>query len=524
MGSASWWRAAIWFAVALLAASGVAGLAPAVPAAGSPAVADGSPAVADGSPAVADGSPGGPPPVPTVDGVQRFNVGATHSPALLRELAGPLAETGRAAAPAALGGVDVAAFQHPGGAAINWTKVASAGYRFAFIKATEGNYYVNPYYASDLAQAKAAGLYAAGYHFAIPDVSDGGTQADYAVNNGGYTADGRTLPLVLDIEYDPYTGSDHTNECYGLSAAKMVAWITAFAAEVQRLTQQPPIIYSTADWWNTCTKASTAAAADPLWIAAWSTGNPRLPAGWAGWTYWQYTSGATVPGITGAADASYFNAAMVALLDPGAQSNTRGTGISLQVNSLNAAAGQTLSYSANGLPAGLSIGGALITGTVQAQPGTYPVTVAAAGPSGTSQSVSFTWTVTAGPTGTGEITGYAGKCVDDWRSATANGNKVDLYSCNGTAAQQWTLTASGQLQIFGKCLDDTGWGGQGTRVELYTCNGGGNQQWTHLANGEYVLASNGLCLNDPGNATANGTQLIVWACANTSNERWSGPA
>jgi GH25 family lysozyme M1 (1,4-beta-N-acetylmuramidase) len=56
---------------------------------------------------------------------------------------------------------------------------AAAGYKFAFVKATEGGYYANPYYASDLAQAKAAGLYAAGYHFAVPNVSDGTSQADY---------------------------------------------------------------------------------------------------------------------------------------------------------------------------------------------------------------------------------------------------------------------------------------------------------------------------------------------------------
>jgi len=39
-----------------------------------------------------------------------------------------------------------------------------------------------------------------------------------------------------------------------------------------------------------------------------------------------------------------------------------------------------------------------------------------------------------------------------------------------------------------------------------------------------MLASNGLCLNDPGYATTNGTQLIIWTCVDTANERWSGPA
>jgi GH25 family lysozyme M1 (1,4-beta-N-acetylmuramidase) len=87
------------------------------------------------------------------------------------------------------------------------------------MKDTEGNYFVNPYYTSDLAQAKAAGLYATGYHFAVPNVSDGVTQADYAVSHANYAADGRILPVALDIEYDPHISGDHTNDCYGLSPA-----------------------------------------------------------------------------------------------------------------------------------------------------------------------------------------------------------------------------------------------------------------------------------------------------------------
>ena len=166
----------------------------------------------------------------------------------------------------------MADYQHPHGAAIDWPQVAAAGYSFAFIKATEGDYYANPYYASDLAQAKAAGLYATGYHFAVPNVSGGARQADYAVQNSGYTADGRTLPLALDIEYNPYGA-----ECYGLSAAQMISWLSAFTAEVQRLTGQGPIIYTTANWWDTCTGGSTAFASDPLWVAAYRSGGPPMP-------------------------------------------------------------------------------------------------------------------------------------------------------------------------------------------------------------------------------------------------------
>jgi hypothetical protein len=46
----------------------------------------------------------------------------------------------------------------------------------------------------------------------------------------------------------------------------MVTWISQFVAEVQSLTGQLPIIYTTQDWWSTCTGASTRKArwAQPL--------------------------------------------------------------------------------------------------------------------------------------------------------------------------------------------------------------------------------------------------------------------
>ena len=330
-------------------------------------------------------------PPPVVDGVKRVNVGSAHSPQLLQQLSTSPATMPPPADAGALG-VDVADYQHPHGAAIDWPQVAAAGYKFAFVKATEGDYYANPYYASDLAQAKAAGLYATGYHFAIPNVSDGASQADYALANGGYAPDGRTLPLALDIEYNPY-GS----ECYGLSPAQMVSWLSAFTAEVQRVTGQQPIIYTTADWWDTCTGDSTAFGSDALWVAGYQRGSPPIPAGWGNWTFWQYTSRGSVPGITGSVDVSYFLQAAVRLLDPGNQQDPVGTAIQLQVTSLNAADGQSPQFAASGLPPGLSIsGGGLIAGTISSTAsGTYRVTINATSPSGTTGSVSFLWTVTS---------------------------------------------------------------------------------------------------------------------------------
>jgi lysozyme len=249
----------------------------------------------------------------------RYNVAAAHSPGLLRELAGPLAGTG---APSGIlaRGVDVAAAQHPGGAGIDWPQVAAAGYSFAAVKATEGDYYANPYYAADTAGAQAAGLQVTGYHVAVPNVSGGGAQADYAVRHHGHAADGAARPLELDVEYDPYNGIDHTNECYGLSAPQLVSWIGAFAREAQRLTGQAPAVYTTAAWWRACTGDSAAFRADTLWVASYGTGQPAYPAAWASWSYWQFTSAGTVPGIaaSGGTDVSYAGTHHTAPFQPAA--------------------------------------------------------------------------------------------------------------------------------------------------------------------------------------------------------------
>ena len=276
--------------------------------------------------------------------------------------------------PRRLPGLDVAAFQHPvssahpRGAPIYWNTIARAGYKFAAVKGTEGDYYVNPYAAGDLKSAKAAGLDVAPYHFAIPNASGGAAQAQFAVEYSGYAPGPRTLPLMLDIEYDPYNSIDHANMCYGLSAARMTAWLSAFVSTARALTGQYPVIYTTANWWDTCT-GSAAFGADPMWIAAYGFTRPPMPPGWKTWTFWQYTSSGTVPGVAtaGATDLDTFSPAMVGLISPGSQAGRCGSPVSLAVASLGALAGEALAYSAAGLPPGLSIGkGGTIAGTIAA--------------------------------------------------------------------------------------------------------------------------------------------------------------
>ena len=99
---------------------------------------------------------------------------------------------------------------------------------------------------------------------------------------------------------------------------------------------------------------------------------------------------------------------------------------------------------------------------------------------------------------------------------------MDIYACNGTAAQRWTFSG-GTLVVLGKCLADPHRGGNGTALVIWTCNGSRSQLWTHRSNGEYRLSLNGLCLTDPSGSQVNGTPVEIRTCHNNTSQHWSGP-
>ena len=125
---------------------------------------------------------------------------------------------------------------------------------------------------------------------------------------------------------------------------------------------------------------------------------------------------------------------------------------------------------------------------------------------------------------TGPITGFGGKCVDVAAAATANGTAIQLFDCNGTGAQQWTIAADGSIQALGKCLDVTAAGtANGTVTQLFDCNATGAQQWTASANGALVNPASGRCLDATGVSSANGTRLQIWDCSGGANQKWTLP-
>jgi GH25 family lysozyme M1 (1,4-beta-N-acetylmuramidase) len=187
-------------------------------------------------------------------------------------------------------GLDVSGYQGN----VNWSTVAANGAKFVYTKASEGTYYTNPYFSQQYTGAYNVGITHGAYHFATPDTTSGAAQADYFVaHGGGWSKDGKTLPGMLDMEWDPY-GAD----CYGLSHAGMVNWILSFSNEYHAKTTRWPTIYTANSWWTECTgNTGDFSSTNPLMLAYYSTSGPGpMPYNWGYQTIWQFADSGTFPG------------------------------------------------------------------------------------------------------------------------------------------------------------------------------------------------------------------------------------
>ncbi|NIJ14865.1 GH25 family lysozyme M1 (1,4-beta-N-acetylmuramidase) [Saccharomonospora amisosensis] len=185
---------------------------------------------------------------------------------------------------------------------VDWPSAREGGARFVYVKATEGTGYRNEHFTQQYNGSYEVGMLRGAYHFARPDVSGGGEQAEYFVaGGGGWSPDGRTLPGALDMEYNP-----HGDACYGKSPAQLVAWIKAFSDTYTRSTGTAPVIYTSTSWWQRCTGGSAAFGdTNPLWLARYAPEIGPLPPGWGTHTIWQFSDSGRLPG-----DQNYFNGAV----------------------------------------------------------------------------------------------------------------------------------------------------------------------------------------------------------------------
>ena len=178
-------------------------------------------------------------------------------------------------------GIDVSSYQ----GYINWKKVKgmkedSVHVSFAFIKATEGVFLVDPYFQRNWRECPKAGIPCGAYHFFRPKFN-GKWQARFFLQ--AVKAQKGTLPMVVDIE-----------RLDGMKPAKMRQDLKDFLDEVTLKTQRKPIIYTglqfykdnLAGYFNDYT----------LWISSFD--HPELAISTKiNWQFWQHSEKARVNGI-----------------------------------------------------------------------------------------------------------------------------------------------------------------------------------------------------------------------------------
>lgn len=189
-------------------------------------------------------------------------------------------------------GIDVSAWQPH----IDWSQVAAAGHRFAYLKATEGERYTSPVFAAQWDGAQRAGVYVGAYHFAQPD-EDATDDADRFVEALGARLGFGALDPVLDLET--------TN---GLDPLRLCLWARQWIERVEALTSRWPILYTGPSFWRWRMLPAGQPALDltswRLWQAQYGVAGPSPMQDALAWRplIWQHTGSGACPGIDGHVD------------------------------------------------------------------------------------------------------------------------------------------------------------------------------------------------------------------------------
>jgi hypothetical protein len=157
----------------------------------------------------------------------------------------------------------------------------------------------------------------------------------------------------------------------------------------------------------------------------------------------------------------------------------------------------------------------------------YTVTFCPSGSAGGGGGASFNGSHTLTP---GNATGSR---LDDYASGTANGNTIDIWTANGTAAQSWVFANAGvvpsgyyniAVSLGAYCLTAAG-SEPNSAVNLQACDGSAGQAWEVTgSSGNYQLhpATNAaLCLDVYYGGTDDGTPVLAYTCTGVDNQSWA---
>lgn len=187
---------------------------------------------------------------------------------------------------ASIKGVDVSRWQKE----INWSLVKEADVSFAFVKATQGDFRLDPYFARNWEETKRMGIKRGAYHFFKPEDP---VEGQIEIFKRTVTLEPGDLPPVLDVEVtEPrMTGQELRQN------------IRIWLEEITQYYGVKPIIYTSQNYYRRWLQGHFPEY--HFWIARYSPMQPDIHHT-DSWKFWQFTDSGSIPGIEAAVDINFF--------------------------------------------------------------------------------------------------------------------------------------------------------------------------------------------------------------------------
>lgn len=175
---------------------------------------------------------------------------------------------------------------------IDYSKVKAQGIKVVYIKATQGESVVDPFFKTHAKKAIDAGLLVGFYHYFKPSTEESAKKqaAHFIETTKVYPCDCR---MALDIEVNGGLSSTHlTNIC------------KVFLEEVKMLSGLDVVVYTYTSFAKEHLQKSLSSY--PVWIAHYGVNTPGTNGIWDGWVGFQYSDKGSISGVNSVFDLDEF--------------------------------------------------------------------------------------------------------------------------------------------------------------------------------------------------------------------------
>lgn len=190
-------------------------------------------------------------------------------------------------------GIDVSRWQGK----IDWTKVKQEQIRFAYIKLTQGDDHLDPFFERNWKESKDAHIPRGAYHFVSWCSSP---EAQIELIKRALPKDHGELPIVLDLEWNARTRSCSPK----VDRSKILAHMATMINALEAFDHRTVIIYTNATFHRDVLEGNLYLY--PHWLRSVHR-PPDQFYGDRDWVFWQFTSTGRVKGIQGDVDRNVFN-------------------------------------------------------------------------------------------------------------------------------------------------------------------------------------------------------------------------